>query len=91
MGQPPTISTDSLVQLWVNEKNNYHGGPPVIGWIGPTTTGHYTQMVWNTTKEVGCGTFSTNKVSGALAGAVGKTVYMVCRYSPPGNSNRPPY
>ncbi|MGA9151853.1 MAG: CAP domain-containing protein [Candidatus Nitrosopolaris sp.] len=78
IGQPPSpISTESLLQGWVNEK--------------PSMGGHYTQMVWKTTKEVGCATASTKVVSGAPAGAEGQTVYLVCRYSPPGNTGGPPY
>jgi pathogenesis-related protein 1 len=71
-GSGPTSppSTESLLQGWVNEKS-YMGG-------------HYTQMVWKTTKEVGCGTASA---SGTAAGGsmTGQTVYLVCRYSPAGN------
>ena len=78
IGHPPSpISTESLLQGWVNEK--------------PSMGGHYTQMVWKTTKEVGCATASTKVVSGAPAGAEGQTVYLVCRYSPPGNTGGPPY
>jgi uncharacterized protein YkwD len=70
-GGPSTISTSQLIQGWVSEKNSYNGGPITRG--GPVT-GHYTQMVWKTTTSVGCGTASS-----------GNSVYLVCRYSPPGN------
>ena len=69
---PP--STESLVQgrySWVEEKS----------WT--PMGGHYTQMVWKNTKEVGCATATSNgRTSG---GQSGLTVYLVCRYSPPGN------
>jgi pathogenesis-related protein 1 len=65
---PP--STESLLDGWLNEKSSMGG--------------HYTQMVWKTTKEVGCGTAS---LSGSAAGGsmTGQSVFLVCRYSPPGN------
>jgi pathogenesis-related protein 1 len=64
---PP--STESLLQGWVNEK--------------PSMGGHYTQMVWKNTKEVGCATATgSGKTDSGLSGVV---VYLVCRYSPPGN------
>jgi pathogenesis-related protein 1 len=73
-GSGPTSppSTESLLQGWVNEKP--YGG----------SFDHYTQMVWKTTKEVGCGTAS---LSGSAAGGsmTGQSVFLVCRYSPPGN------
>jgi hypothetical protein len=72
------ISTEKLMDGWVNEKNYYqkwvtNSLPRTANWTG-WFPGHYNQMVWNTTKEVGCATdFSPNNI------------YLVCRYSPPGN------
>ena len=45
--------------------------------------GHYTQMIWKTSKEVGCGTASG---SGSAAGGsmTGVSVYLVCRLQPTG-------
>jgi uncharacterized protein YkwD len=67
-------------QLWVAEKKDYHGQPiPPMGspeWN--TYPGHYTQMVWRGTKEVGCATAS---------GGGHPYSILVCRYSPPGNYN----
>jgi pathogenesis-related protein 1 len=64
-----------LIQGWVNEKQYYHG-QPIEGTMGApyATYGHYTQMVWNSTTEIGCG-YATNDQS----------TYFVCRYSPGGN------
>jgi uncharacterized protein YkwD len=69
---PSAISTADLLQGWVNEKNGYTVAP--MQWDRDKAHGHYTQMVWKTTTEVGCGTASS-----------GNSVYLVCRYSPPGN------
>jgi uncharacterized protein YkwD len=73
MSPPAYTGWASLVQMsWVAEKDYYQGKsatPPATG-----TTTHYTQMVWNTTKAVGCGTASGG----------GKGI-LVCRYSPAGN------
>jgi hypothetical protein len=69
---PP--STESLVQgkySWVEEKS----------WT--PMGGHYTQMVWKNTKEVGCVTATSS--GKASNGQSGLTVSLVCRYSPPGN------
>jgi uncharacterized protein YkwD len=69
---PSAISAEDLVNGWVNEKSQWHGGPLTQSNWYPT--GHYTQMVWKTTTQIGCGTASS-----------GNSVYLVCRYSPPGN------
>ena len=70
-GQVSPPSTESLVSGWINEK-------PYMG-------GHYTQMVWKDTKEVGCAIATSNgKTSDGMAGVV---AYLVCRYTPPGNMN----
>jgi pathogenesis-related protein 1 len=59
---------------WVNEKSSY---PPYDLFAN----GHYTQMVWHNTKEIGCAT-----AKGVQAYSI-----LVCRYDPPGNSGGPPF
>ena len=60
--------------LWVDEKKNWQGG--VLTPENWYPTGHYTQMVWKDTQEVGCGTGSGDGHPFSI---------LVCRYSPPGN------
>ena len=70
-----TVPTAQNMQGWVAEKNSYQGKPSATG---TNVTGHYTQMVWRNTKEVGCAT-ATSTANG------GGREILVCRYSPPGN------
>ena len=63
-----TPSVESLIEGWLKEK-------PYLG-------GHYTQMVWKTTKEVGC---AIATVRGMTEGMHGMNVYLNCKYNPPGN------
>ena len=69
---PPT--TESLIQSWINEKS-YMGG-------------HYTQMIAQNTKEVGCG-IASGKGSVTGGSMTGESVYLVCRYNPQGNTAAP--
>ena len=46
------------VQNWINEKNGYHGD--VMTLQNLNSIGHYTQMVWRSTTQVGCGTAPPN-------------------------------
>ena len=62
-------SPAELTQLWADEKSKYNAGQRSGAGIG-----HYTAMVWQNTREVGCG-FSSG----------GGMDFLVCRYSPPGN------
>jgi hypothetical protein len=72
---PVTGPYPSLVQSWINEKSSYTPGTPFT-W--PSPYGHYTQMVWQTTTQVGCGIAQQQ---------VGANVWdiLACRYSPSGN------
>ena len=66
------------VQLWSNEGARYSWSPSYEFEI---PTGHYTQMVWRKTRFIGCG-----------IAHCGRTVDVVCQYSPPGNViGRQPY
>jgi len=65
------LDVAGAVQMWANEGRKYRY-TPIYEWDIPT--GHYTQVIWRKTTQVGCGIASC-----------GKTNVMVCRYSPPGN------
>jgi uncharacterized protein YkwD len=72
--QTPTEAVDN----WGREKDkcNYNGeaiGDPIGDW--PCEVGHYTQVVWRNSTELGCGVAKT---------ANGAT-FWVCRYNPAGN------
>ncbi|MDE1884150.1 MAG: hypothetical protein KGL20_03185 [Rhodospirillales bacterium] len=76
MAAAGTHSLTQLVQLWGNEQANFTDGAfPDISTTGNwMDTGHYSQMIWRSTREVGCGFAEDN----------GNDV-LVCDYSPPGN------
>jgi pathogenesis-related protein 1 len=67
-----------VVDDWASEKEYYH---PKNGKCRGGECGHYTQIVWKDTKEVGCG----------MARCGDKEIW-VCNYNPPGNFvNQKPY
>ncbi len=65
-----------MVGLWVEEKALYKQGRfPDVATNGKwADVGHYTQVIWHSTRRVGCALRSNADDS-----------YLVCRYSPPGN------
>jgi uncharacterized protein YkwD len=86
---PDAPSTVKLQEGWVNEKSYYkqwatNSLPRTANWTG-WSPGHYNQMVWNTTKEVGCATGFTPVLPHTAFGDNVHGVYLVCRYNPPGN------
>jgi hypothetical protein len=69
-------SVTQLVDLWGNEQSDFtNGNFPDISNTGDwKDVGHYSQMIWRSTREIGCG-FAEN---------YGRDV-LVCDYDPPGN------
>lgn len=61
----------SVADSWYDEIKDYHFDRPGFSM----DTGHFTQVVWKDTKELGCG--SAKSASGGT--------YVVCNYNPPGN------
>lgn len=65
-----------MVGGWLSEKSLYQAGvfPDVSRNGNWAAVGHYTQIIWRGTTNVGCAVRSSPSFD-----------YLVCRYSPPGN------
>jgi hypothetical protein len=76
------FSAATLAQGWADERSNYVPGSPVGNMGVPDRVyGHYTQMVWRSTTQIGC-----------AMGSDANQDYLVCRYLPAGNYvNQAPY
>jgi hypothetical protein len=76
MATAGTESLTQLVDLWGSEQAHFTDGYfPAISTTGNwMDVGHYSQIIWRTTTEVGCG-FAENE---------GRDI-LVCDYDPPGN------
>lgn len=72
-GSGASYTALSASQAWYSEISKYHYG--VLNATNWAPTGHYTQMVWRNTTQVGMGQTSCN--NGA--------VVIVAEYDPPGN------
>jgi pathogenesis-related protein 1 len=69
------LTPQQAVDMWAGEKNLYTWSATYSMADFNAGSGHYTQLVWRATTEIGCGsaTCSNNRV------------IICCRYSPPGN------
>ncbi|XHX78520.1 MAG: CAP family protein [Stenomitos frigidus ULC029] len=76
MGTAGAFSINDMVNAWGSEKKQFRQGvfPDVSKTGNWSDVGHYTQMIWRNTTQVGC----------AKTTAGGNDI-LVCRYSPPGN------
>ncbi len=73
-----TATGQAAVAKWAEEKANYHYPD---GYSAQT--GHYTQIVWRTTREVGCALVNCPNI--------GFPSTVICDYGPGGNSGGAPY
>jgi pathogenesis-related protein 1 len=64
------VTSAEVVQTWVAERGDYNPNSNTCAGV----CGHYTQVVWRTTREVGCGMAFD-----------GYREVWVCEYDPPGN------
>ncbi len=76
MGTTHAYTPEEMVDAWVEERVNFINGifPNVSRTGNWHDVGHYTQLIWANTTDVGC----------ALASNANDD-YLVCRYSAPGN------
>lgn len=76
MGTRGAYSPEQMVGSWASERAWFRPGifPNVSSTGNWLDVSHYTQMIWRTTTSVGCAVH-----------AAGRTDYLICRYSPPGN------
>ena len=74
----PGTSADAMVGVWVAEQRYFlNGAFPNVSKTGNwADVGHWTQMVWPTTTNLGCAIHRG-----------GQFDWLICRYSPPGNKD----
>lgn len=78
-GDIQNVSSKNVVENWASEKSDYDYA---YNRCSPgKVCGHYTQLVWKSTREVGCGVAVCNN----------NEQIWVCRYTPAGNwvGNKP--
>jgi Cysteine-rich secretory protein family len=84
-GYPENVTYSKSASSWYNEEKLYNYNDP--GAVDFHKIGHFTQMVWKSTSQLGCGralcSAATSPFNGN--GAKGEWVYVVCRYKAPGN------
>ncbi|HEY9632097.1 MAG TPA: CAP domain-containing protein [Coleofasciculaceae cyanobacterium] len=77
-GTSEAYSQTQMVDDWGDEKQYFipNSSFPNTCRENWSQCGHYTQIIWKDTQQVGCG-LATNKKT--------KNDYFVCQYNPPGN------
>jgi len=88
-GFTPTMK--SAVTAWLGEQPYYnYANNTCSAPANPGTCGHYTQAVWDTTTQVGCGLSYCTKNS-PFGSNFPNWYFVVCDYLPAGNDGSRPY
>lgn len=74
----PSTLAAKAVEAWYEEVQDYDYSDPRFS----VDTGHFSQVVWKGTTEVGCGVAQGPKM---IAGRNATINYVVCHYAPMGN------
>jgi ribosomal protein L18 len=74
----PETLANKAVQGWYDEVKQYRYTNPVFA----AATGHFTQVVWKSSTQLGCGAAKGTKT---LNGTKYNAFYVVCHYAPAGN------
>lgn len=74
----PDSLAKSAVDSWYNEVKQYNYANPVFS----AATGHFTQVVWKGSTQLGCGAAKGTKT---MNGRNYNAFYVVCHYAPAGN------
>lgn len=68
-------SLSAAIHAWYDEAKSYFYMFPGFS----KRTGHFTQLVWKSTTQLGCGYAACNGKNGTPG------IFLVCEYNPPGN------
>lgn len=81
MGSAGYFDFEDMTGFWIDEKRHFTPGKfPFVSSTGNwEDVAHYTQMIWRGTTHVGCALHRSGSVD-----------YLICRYSPPGNTDGRP-
>ncbi len=74
----PSTLAKAAVDSWYNEVSSYNYDNPGFS----SGTGHFTQVVWKSSTQLGCGAAQGNVMN---QGSNYKAYYVVCHYAPAGN------
>lgn len=72
---PLSYDEDDVVDVWASEEKNFNHKNPIFRHKDLYRYGHYSQLIWRKTKEIG---------AGAAKCKHGSSIW-VCNYDPPGN------
>ncbi len=75
-GTRSAFQYSTMAQFWVDERRDFRRGrfPDVVNGGDWRRIGHYTQIIWPTTRRFGCATAGNEAED-----------FLVCRYLPAGN------